>query len=342
MSLVRPAPPRQIECAFPTKVALRDSAASGAGVCSSVAPTEEAMMTAARIDPNQLDLTLGRLRTIPESAIEAMMASLRAKGFLNPMIAASREGRPMLVDGFVRRAAAVRIGLERVPVELLTLSPIEMKAQMVVRNRERGLHLIEECRVVRDLVEADKLSQVEVSDLLERHESWVSRRLSLIRCLSPHLVEEVVMGELPPGCVKRLALLPARNQEEIWAAARRTKLSPTQTRQLVDLWRAAPSSDARAWLLEHPVESLAIARGEQKPALDARLGRAGEDLRRSLDIMRRAALRARRRLNDGLGEICAAGREILADTRSMTADECTSALAELRDWLATQDAAEVA
>ncbi len=296
-------------------------------------------MTAARIDPNLLDLTLGRLRTIPESAIEAMMASLRAKGFLNPMIAASREGRPMLVDGFVRRAAAVRIGLERVPVELLTLSPIEMKAQMVVRNRERGLHLIEECRVVRDLVEADKLSQVEVSDLLERHESWVSRRLSLIRCLSPHLVEEVVMGELPPGCVKRLALLHTRNQEEIWAAALRTKLSPTQTRQLIDLWRVAPSSDARAWLLEHPVESLAIARGEQKPAIDARLGRAGEDLRRSLDIMRRSALRARRRLNDGLGEICAAGREILADTRSMTADECNSALAELRDWLAAQAAA---
>ena len=134
-----------------------------------------------REEPVALDLSLGRLRQLPEPVVRRMVESLRSKGQLTPLAVAEHEGRLMLVDGFVRHLAAVRLGLETVLVEVMQLSPVQMKAQVYLRNRERGLLLIEECRLVRELVEVDRLNQVEVGDLLERHKSWVCRRLSLSR-----------------------------------------------------------------------------------------------------------------------------------------------------------------
>lgn len=291
-------------------------------------------MTVVRIDPNQLDLTLGRLRLFPDAAIQAMAESLRSKGQLSPLVAAEREeGPPMLVDGFVRRAAAIRLGMERVAVDVLTLTPVQMKAQMYLRNRERGLQLIEECRLVRDLVDGDRVTQIEVSDLLERHASWVSRRLAIIRGLSPHLVSEGSIGQLPSGCLRKLALVPPRNQEELWAAAQRTGLSPSDTRFLVDLWSKAPSGEAKTWLIQEPVAALAAARHRPQPPLDLRLGEAGEEARRALETMGRSGLRVVHRIREGLGEIGPEGREMLSRTRQRVGVESSTALAELDGWL---------
>lgn len=291
-------------------------------------------MAVVRIDPNQLDLTLGRLRLFPDPAIQTMAESLRSKGQLSPLVAAGREGPPMLVDGFVRRAAAIRLGLERIDVDVLTLTPVQMKTQMFLRNRERGLQLIEECRLVRDLVDGDRVSQIEVSDLLERHESWVSRRLAIIRGLSVNLVGEGSIGRLPEGCLRKLAVLPPRNQEDLWAAARRTGLSPSDTRFLVELWTKAPSAEAKAWLVAQPVAAIAAARSRPKPPLDLRLGEAGEEARRALETMGRSGLRIVHRIREGLGEISPEGRELLSRTRVRVGVDSTAALAELDGWLA--------
>lgn len=293
-----------------------------------------AQMTVVRIAPSRIDLTLGRLRLFPDSAIQAMAESLRSKGHLSPLVAGEREeGPPMLVDGFVRRAAAVRLGLERVVVDVQALTPVQMKAQMYLRNRERGFQLIEECRLVRDLIDGDRVTQIEVSDLLERHASWVSRRLAILRGLGPHLVAEGSIGRLAAGCLRRLALVPARNQEELWAAAQRTGLSPADTGFLVDLWTKAPSAEAKAWLIAQPIAALATARGRPQPPLDVRLGEAGEDARRALEAMGRSGLRIVHRIREGLGEIGPEGRELLSQTRQRVGVDSGAALTELDGWL---------
>ena len=148
------------------------------------------------VEPSALDLSLGRLRQLPEAVVRAKESSLRTKGQLSPLVAAEHDGALVLVDGFVRHLAAVRLGLQQVAVEVVRLSPVQMKAQVYLRNRERGLVLIEECRLVRELCDVDGLSQVEVSDLLERHKTWVCRRLSLSREVSPHLLNDLSLGLL--------------------------------------------------------------------------------------------------------------------------------------------------
>lgn len=290
-------------------------------------------MPLGRVDPAALDLALGRLRQIPEPAIRSMVASLRSKGQLSSLVAAERDGVLVLVDGFVRQIAARRLSMPSVAVDALELSSAQMKAQLYLRNRERGLFLLEECRIVRDLVEVESLSQVEVGDLLERHKSWVSRRLSLIARISPHLAEEAQLGRLGGGSLRKLALLPARNQEELFAAATASELPARDVELLIDLWRKAPDPQARQFLIEHPGEAIQLARGEPERAMDVRLGPGGEEVRVALEQMRRAGLRVLRRLRDGLGPLAPEGIVLLAEARRKTDAEAQGALRELEAWL---------
>lgn len=291
-------------------------------------------MAVTRLDPCTLDLTLGRLRLIPEPAVQAMADSLRTKGQLSPLVAASREaGRPMLVDGFARQRAAVLLKLERVDVDVLPMTPVQMKVQIYLRNQERGLKLLEECRLVRDLVEAERLTQVEVADLLEHHPSWVSRRLAIGQRLSANLMEEGVIARLPNGCIRRLARLPERNQEAVWASVSKAGLSGGDTAFLLDLWEKAPNDEARAWVVAHPVEAIATARRRPSVKDDPRLGHAGAEVRRALEGIGRAGHQVVARIAAGLGDVGADGRAALARARAEAADAGTAAFAAVDAWL---------
>lgn len=290
-----------------------------------------------RVAPTSLNLSLGRLRQVPESAIGEKLVSLRSKGQLSPLVAAEQGDELVLVDGFVRHMAAVRLGLESVLVEVVRLSAIQMKAQVYLRNRERGLLLLEECRLVAELADADGLNQVEIAELLERHKSWVCRRLGLYRALSPNLVCDLSLGLLGAGSLRGLAQLPPRNQEELVAASRRDTLSPRETTTLVELWRRTTDPEARQYLLAHPKAALVLARGKQQTPADPRLGEAGRQLLGSLLTMAQVALRARRRIDDGLGAIPAEGLAVLRKSGDEAGKLCGSALDAVKHWLAQQE-----
>ena len=279
-----------------------------------------------RVAPSALDLSLSRLRQLPAATVDRMQESLRNKGQLSPLVAGCHEGRLMLVDGFVRQLAAERLGLESVLVEVVDLSPTQMKAQVYLRNRERGLRLIEECRLVRELVEVDRLSQVEVSDLLERHKSWVCRRLALSREVSPHLLENLSVGLLGEGSLRKLAQLPARNQEELWAVCQRDGLSAPDLRSLAELWQRAPEPEAVRYLLEHPREALRLARGDDCGPEDPRLGKSGREVLETMTILRRVALRLMSRVGQGLSELPPEAVAQLNRARERAETDCRAAL----------------
>lgn len=290
------------------------------------------------VAPAALDCSLGRLRLLPERAVQEKVESLRTKGQLSPLVAAAHEDALVLVDGFLRRAAALRLALATVRVEVVTLSPVQMKVQMMLRNRDRRLLLLEECRLVRELAEVDGLAQVEIGDLLERHKSWVCRRLSLARQLSTNLWEEWSLGAVGEGSLRKLAQLPARNQEEVWAVCRREGLDDRATASLVELWRKAPDSEARAWVMAHPHDAIRRAQGGAPTTTDPRLGLAGGELLRGLEGLRQGSLRVLRRVRDGLGDPPPEGVKILAEARARACADCGQALEQVRTWAAERGA----
>jgi len=288
------------------------------------------------IDPAELDLSLGRLRQVPEQSVQSMMSSLRGKGQLSPLVAAKQGDALVLVDGFVRQRAALRLGLLPVFVAVVELSGAQMKAQMYLRNRERGLMLVEECRLVRELHDTHGLNQVQIGDLLERHKTWVCRRLSLQRSLSPGLLDDMSLGLLGGGVLRRLALLPARNQDELVAVARREQLGPKDTSELVDLWRRATDPEARRYLIDHPLDALRRARGETEEVCDPRLTDSARGLLRALAAVSVASLRLEQSVQRGLGEMPREAIELIVTQQSKADERCRRAFRELGRWIQSQ------
>jgi ParB-like chromosome segregation protein Spo0J len=282
-----------------------------------------------QVDPHELNLVLRRLRSVPEVAVREKLESLGSKGQMSPLVAAEHAGELVLIDGFARQAAAVRLGLGTVAVEVVQLTAVQMKAQLYLRNRERGLALVDECRLVHELCEADGLDQVEVAAQLERHKSWVCRRLALWKALSPRLLAEGAVTELGAGSIRRLALLPVCNQEELVAVSRREKLGEHETALLIDLWRQAPDSGARRYLLEHPRAALELARAGTQEKVDPRLGKSAAKVHESLVVMRQAALRVIRQARTGVEELPEPGVVMLREACELAERDCPWAIREV-------------
>lgn len=281
-----------------------------------------------------LDVSLGRLRQIPESAVRDMAASLATKGQLSPVVAAERDGVLVLIDGFVRRLAAVRLGLASLWVEVVHLGPAEMKAQLYLRNRERGMALVEECRLVAELASTDGLNQVEIASLLERHKSWVCRRLSLWRSLSPHVVEDASLGWLSTGSLRRLAQLPERNQEEAVTVLLKEELRGQGASRFLDLYARCGDVEARRYLIAHPAEALRLAGVEagDGPA-DPRLTDLGREVLRALRSLSETAARLSRRLSDGGGVLADEGARLLRQAHGQSEALIAVALGAVRGWV---------
>ena len=120
----------------------------------------------------------------------------------------------------------------------------------------QSLNEIEEGLVLRELVGVG-LTQVQIAALLERHKSWVSRRIGLIERLHPELFEAIRLGLLHPGVTRRLLALPPGNQLLVAATVQQARLGPRDTERLVSLWQKEPREAQRHALLRDPRSLLA-------------------------------------------------------------------------------------
>ena len=86
-----------------------------------------------QLELDALDLSLGRLRRLPEARVARMEASLQSKGQLSPVVVAHDADRWVLIDGFVRTLAARRLNLETLSVEIIRVTPGHVAAMIGVR-----------------------------------------------------------------------------------------------------------------------------------------------------------------------------------------------------------------
>lgn len=108
-----------------------------------------------------------------------------------------RAQRLELLDGFKRRAAAAAVAWPTLSVRVLQADERQAKAAIFGLNSTgRRPNELEEAWIVQALVREDGLSQVEVAQLLDRHKSWVCRRLALLERLCPEAQADLRLGLL--------------------------------------------------------------------------------------------------------------------------------------------------
>jgi ParB-like chromosome segregation protein Spo0J len=222
---------------------------------------------------------------LPHAAAEAAMVNSMARyGQLSPVTVCLREEKPELLDGFKRVASArVLPGVTSLQARLLEVDERLAKAMILGLNGTGSrMKELEEAWIVHALVREDGLSQLEVAELLERHKSWVSRRLALLERLAEACREDLRLGLLSPTMARQLTRLPAGNQVEVVAAARREHLTATEVHSVVDLIVACASRPQVEFILHEPRRALRQAEIEFLPAWDPRLSGAGNRVLRQL------------------------------------------------------------
>ena len=187
--------------------------------------------TTSRLDA--LGERLASLRLREPSALERVQRSLERLGQLSPVVTFEHEGQLELIDGFKRLHAARTLGWSQLRMQLLPLSSADAKLAVVSLHSSRGLTELEEAWLIRSLYREDGLSQPEIARRMQRHKSWVCRRLMLVEGLDEAVQADVRLGLLAPRTAVAVAQLPRGNQAEASRLVVRHGMTHRQTEGLV-------------------------------------------------------------------------------------------------------------
>ena len=285
------------------------------------------------VSPSALDLRFKPLRTLSELSIKSMVRSLEKQGQLTPIVTTNDGKRLILIDGFKRCEAAKILGLTLINITVPSEGPL-MKAHMYLLNKKGGYTMIEEGMLVRELVEVDGLLQVEVAAMIERHKSWVSRRLEMIRALSPQIVEDLKLGLLPPGSAVALARLPQCNQPDLAATIQTHKLQAKECSILIDLWCKAKNEEYRNYLLRFPQKAINLATGKDEGGkTDTHIPAKVCKWLNMIRGLERVAAFLRIKSNEQIGVLDEKLHEIVQDAVDQADSECQQALRAARQLL---------
>jgi ParB-like chromosome segregation protein Spo0J len=203
------------------------------------------------VAPGELGELLGALRLRNPDAVRSLRHSLVRHGQLTAA-AAYRDARGglELLDGFKRLHASRELGWDTLRVRVLELDAVQAKAAVVALHQPGGLTELEEGWLVRSLYRDDALTQPQIGQLLDRHKSWVCRRLMLVERLDDAVQGDVRLGLLAPRTAVELCRLPHGNQSAAAALVARRGLTTLQTQQLVAVLLAATDEAERRRILD--------------------------------------------------------------------------------------------
>jgi ParB/RepB/Spo0J family partition protein len=215
--------------------------------------------------------TIGRryadLRIIQPAAEKSMERSMQRHGQLTPVVVGSNGEGYEMVDGFKRLRAGRKLGYKSLKACVMPGGRRAMKAAIIYLNtKARTIADIESAMVIRSLYRHDHLSQVEIAALLDRHKSFVCRRLQLVERLAEEVLEHLKLGLINITISRELARLPAGNQTKALATILKYGFTGKESAQLVGLLLQQPRWSADM-LLQYPQPILDL-RCEPRPRRD--------------------------------------------------------------------------
>lgn len=173
-------------------------------------------------------------KTFGENELDELVASVREKGILTPLLVSKTDKGYRLIAGERRWRAAQKAGLERVPVVVRESSPVESLELALIENLHRkDLNPIEEALAYQRLLEDAHVTQEELAKRLGKERATITNTLRLLKL--PRIIQQDVVEErLTMGHGRALAGLKSRElQLEVRDDILRKALSVRQTELLV-------------------------------------------------------------------------------------------------------------
>ena len=177
-------------------------------------------------------------RRFEDEQLDELAASIREKGILQPLVVVANAGGYELIAGERRLRAAVRAGLDKVPVVIRdATTESEMLELALVENLQReDLGPLERARAYERLLETHGLSQEDVARKVGKSRVAIANTLRLLGLPQP-VLDSIEQGLISEGHARPLlALATATRQIEAMQAVVRRALSVRDTEQLVRDW----------------------------------------------------------------------------------------------------------
>jgi len=128
---------------------------------------------------------LSALRLRDAEALSAVRRSLDQYGQLAAVTLFTERDGLQIIDGFKRVCAARALGWPTLVARIDDVGAVDAKLRLRELHDRRGLTELEEAWLVRSLYREDRLPQPEIARRMQRHRSWVWRRLMLVEALDP-------------------------------------------------------------------------------------------------------------------------------------------------------------
>ncbi len=201
-----------------------------------------------------------------QAELEALAASIREHGVLQPILVTETLDGYQLVAGERRFRASQMAGLERIPALIRQLADREQLELALVENLQRqDLGPMEEAHAFRSLVDDFGMSQDDIATRVGRARSTVANTLRLLD-LDSAVQSAVAESTITEGHARAIGGLPVEQQARVVGTVAEQQFSVRQTEELVRRLRTPRPAPATA--------------APARP--DPDLERVEEELRRSL------------------------------------------------------------
>jgi ParB family transcriptional regulator, chromosome partitioning protein len=179
-----------------------------------------------------------------DERLDELAESIRHLGVLQPLLVRAVESGYEIVLGERRYRAAGRLGLDKVPVQIVDADDVRAFQMALVENIQReDLGPLEEADAYRRLVEDFGLKQEQVAQRVGKDRSTVANALRILR-LPPSVKIALAEGKLTAGHARPLLSLPPDRVEQVSRQVIAKGLSVRATEALVRRLRDAAESDS--------------------------------------------------------------------------------------------------
>jgi ParB family chromosome partitioning protein len=149
-----------------------------------------------------------------QEKIDELAKSIAKDGLLQPIIVRPFEDGYQIVAGERRYHACKKVGLDTIPVKVVTIDELHSQEIALVENLQRdNLNPIEEAWGYKRLMELGNYKQKDIANAISKDASTISNSLRLLDL--PEEVQEMMFdGKLSAGHARAILSLPVEEEEK--------------------------------------------------------------------------------------------------------------------------------
>jgi hypothetical protein len=150
-----------------------------------------------QVEISSLDKRYEGHRIRSAGAEKSLLLSICAHGIREPLQGVDSSDGRILLDGFKRLRCAKKLHIGIVPYLSLADDEAAGIIELIRISNAKSLSILEQARLIDELMKVHQMSNAEIAGLLERSKAWVSVRGGIISQMSQCVMSKIFTGQFP-------------------------------------------------------------------------------------------------------------------------------------------------